>query len=449
MTRFFEEFLREAEKRESRRKKEQKKKTETREEKVKKVRRKIKKKPIASRKLEVKLPAKPKLSFLKRKKSVPKPQLIQQQYKYDYVERCNGYTYAFDLMNRLLYVWIGKDRREIEESTWGCLEALRKLATISEIHVVGDYVSVLDDRFGQFTVRFADYKFTKEEADFTVNNIAIAAKLHLTERTPVVVGDLEGFRVQCKKDLVGKTTQLVAVRLRKIPDLVELLRERVAAKLLTCVLTRLPTVFIGEPGSGKTTALNSTLLKLLAIFPKLNISVVETSAELRFPTGFSVHRTVCTGYISTEEALRKAFTTERPDILVLGELTDEVDIWMNFVRSGQACLTTFHSPDPPTFVRHISMKMNAYALDFFKLIVHCSRTTDSLGRRYYRINAAYIIDSQNKPHLLTELSEEEFLKILEEDYGERTPVVSSGNRLFDKKSLYMYIKANISKTISI
>lgn len=447
MTRFFEEFLKEAERRESRRKKEQKKKTETKEKKVKKVEKKIKKKPIASRKLEVKLPAKPKLSFLKRKESVSKPQLIQQVH-YDYVERSGQYTYAFDFKKRVLYVWVGKDRKEVEESTWGCLEALRKLPTVSEFHVVGDYVSCLDDRFGQFTVRFADYKFTKEEADFTVNNIAIAAKLPLTERTPVVVGDIDGFRVQCKKDLVGKNVQLVAVRLRKIPDLVELLKEKGAARLLLGIMSRLPTVFIGEPGSGKTTALNATLLKLLAIFPKLNISVVETSAELRFPVGFSVHRTVCTGYISTEEALRKAFTTERPDILVLGELTDEVNIWMNFVRSGQACLTTFHSPDPQTFVRHVSMKMNANALDFFKVIVHCSKTTDDLGRRFYTIRAVYLIDAENNPYLLSELSEEEFLKILEEDYGERTPVVS-GNRLFDKKSLYMYIKANISKTISI
>ncbi|RLE79588.1 MAG: hypothetical protein DRJ52_08155 [Thermoprotei archaeon] len=420
-------------------------------EKTEKPKRVKKKRVKEKKKIEVKLPKLPRFKVKKpsftQVKQVMQKQLRQQEYQYDHVEHHDNYTYAYDLKNRVLYIWLGKDRKEVEESTWGVLEALRKVPSIFEFHVVGEHVSVFDERFGQFSVRFVDYNFSREESDFTVNNVAIAAKLNLSERSPIVVGDLDEFRVVCKKDLVGKISQLVATRVRKIPDLTELLRLQTAARFLTCILTRLPVVFIGEPGSGKTTALNSSLLKLLAIFPKLNVSVVETGAELRFPTGFNVHRTVCT-YISTEEALRKAFTSERPDVLVLGELTDEVDIWMNFVRSGQACLTTFHSPDPQAFVRHISMKMNANALDFFKLIVHCSKTTDDLGRRFYAVRAVYFIDARNNPHLLSELSEEEFLKILEEDYGKRTPVVSA-NRLFDKYSLYMYIKANISKSISV
>jgi len=306
---------------------------------------------------------------------------------YAVVERAGGFTFAYDPDSRTVHVWLKtKDVRGL--GRWGFLKPLIENPSVQEVHVRGRSVAVFHARLGRFNVRYVDLEVTDAMAAKLVSNLSAYARAAVDFETPAGYGELDGWRVYVKLDVVSGAPELVATRIIEIPDITEWLSPDAAAKVLTLALLPHATVIFGPPGSGKTTFLNSLLLKVHELFPWLSISVVETVPELVLPSSPSIHRTapmLAEGRLSVSEAVSRAFRFERPNVLVLGELRgDELRSWQEVARAGIPALTTVHAPSLERCVSTLTSLLEAAGVplrltDHFRVFVEIRRIETERG----------------------------------------------------------------------
>ena len=263
---------------------------------------------------------------------------------------------------------------------------------VLEFFVRGDKVVATWDK-GRCEVFFQP-PLKSGELEQAIDRVTVEAALRLSLRNPIDSGDLDGWRIQVKIPELSGRVEMHAAKIMKVPDLLELIPPLLAVRLLLASLST-NVLILGPAGSGKTTLLNSLLLKILELYPKLKISVIEFNRELQLPDTPMVSRSV--GEDITR-LLRYAIRYERPDLLVLGELRgEEVVSWIEATRQGVPSLTTYHSSNLKVAINSLNdianrergvVKIQKYIKVFVILRKYiCEKV-------YRKIEEAYISDGE-------------------------------------------------------
>jgi pilus assembly protein CpaF len=214
--------------------------------------------------------------------------------------------------------------------------------------------------------------------------IAIAAGIPLSERNPQDSGEFHGWRVNLAIPQIAGGWQVSAARVVKVEPLraQPLLLARLAA--LSAAPNSL--IFVGPPGSGKTTALIGVLNAILELWPSLRISIVEEEPEVAVQvSGPSVVRYFSFGDRNVTANIRATRRYDRPDLLVVGELRgEEVPSWFEAAGSGIPVLTTAHSVGLADAVKRLdtliqASGLKASVLDAVRVWVVCGKTVSSSG----------------------------------------------------------------------
>ncbi len=354
-------------------------------------------------------------------------------------ESFEGFTYAYNL-NGVIAVWI----RGRKLGKWKFLEPLVLHPEIYEISLRGTEISVLHEKYGRLKVAYADYNVTLEKAAKLVSSLAALSLARVDFEKPTGYGEMDGWRLFVKLELVSGEPELKAVKIRRIPEITEWCSHSLAAKILVLSLMRHGIVIYGPPGSGKTTFLNSMLNAILRLF-NVEMSVVETVPELVLPKSSNIHRTYVSSVEDTyslESALRDAFRFERPSIIVLGELRgNEIKSWIDSARSSVPLLTTVHARGFRHCVSTLESILDAAGirkfplLENFRVFVHVTRKDDARGRVwrwleevvFYKDGKLVWIYKREKG----EVEEWEFLQALENEYT----ILGPASELYKKLKL--------------
>lgn len=249
--------------------------------------------------------------------------------------------------------------------------------------------------------------------------IAIAAGIPLSERNPQDSGEFHGWRVNLAIPQIAGGWQISAARVVKVEPLraQPLLLARLAA--LSAAPNSL--IFVGPPGSGKTTALIGVLNAILELWPSLRISIVEEEPEVAVQvSGPSVVRYFSFGDRNVTANIRATRRYDRPDLLVVGELRgEEVPSWFEAAGSGIPVLTTAHSVGLADAVKRLdtliqASGLKASVLDAVRVWVVCGKTVSSAGIER-GVKAVYVVTGEGFQPVYRagrHLPEEEFVKLL-------------------------------------
>jgi len=173
-------------------------------------------------------------------------------------------------------------------------------------------------------------------------NLRIGIKVPVSKKTPFGSGSYKGWRINIKIPPLTDSPEIHAVHLTIVPEFSSY-DPLLAARLILLALRPSTILIFGRGGSGKTTFLNSFLLAIHKIFPKLRISVIELENELVLPESSFISRSFLppSRNISFNDLLVQAFAKERPDLLVVGELwSRDIGVWINVSRV--ASIATIH-----------------------------------------------------------------------------------------------------------
>jgi pilus assembly protein CpaF len=249
--------------------------------------------------------------------------------------------------------------------------------------------------------------------------IAIAAGIPLSERNPQDSGEFHGWRVNLAIPQIAGGWQISAARVVKVEPLraQPLLLARLAA--LSAAPNSL--IFVGPPGSGKTTALIGILIAILELWPSLRISIVEEEPEVAVQvSGPSVVRYFSFGDRNVTANIRATRRYDRPDLLVVGELRgEEVPSWFEAAGSGIPVLTTAHSVGLADAVKRLdtliqASGLKASVLDAVRVWVVCGKTVSSAGIER-GVKGVYVVTEKGFQPVYKagrHLPEDEFLKLL-------------------------------------
>jgi len=348
---------------------------------------KIKLPKITLKKIEFK---KPKIG-LKTSRVVKVPE-------YDFVEKNQYGTLAFNLKERTVYVWVKQHK-----GAWGFLSPLVSYPGIYEIQIKYPYVRV-SSRFSRLEVKFVNVKPTERDYERLLTNLTIASMATRDLDNPEAYSVYDSWRLLIPLTEVSGTPTLYATKVIHIPSLKSICGNYVlAARLILLAISReKSTIVHGVPGSGKTTLLNSILNEIVKLFPELNIAIVETTPEIVVEGSNVQYRRV---YIrESVYPLKKAIDNltryARPDILVLGEArTEYIDSWASAVQSGQPSLTTFHSDSVKKCIENLNIALEMKnvkfrAVDLFNVYIGMKIYQSSKGSIRI-LNSVYLID-ENK-----------------------------------------------------
>ena len=249
--------------------------------------------------------------------------------------------------------------------------------------------------------------------------IAILAGIPLSERNPQDSGEYHGWRVNIAMPQLAGGWQISAARVVRVEPFKE--SPLLLARLVALTAAPSSTVFVGPPGSGKTTALIGVLRTLLGLWPHLRVSVVEEEPEVAVQVqGPSVVRYFSFGSRTVTDNIRATRRYDRPDLLVVGELRgEEVPSWFEAAGSGIPVLTTAHSVGLGDAVKRLdtlvqASGLRASVLDTVRVWVVCGKTVSSSGIER-GVKAVYVVTGEGFQPVYRSgryLPEEEFLRLL-------------------------------------
>ena len=260
--------------------------------------------------------------------------------------------------------------------------------------------------------------------------IAIAAGIPLSERNPQDSGEYHGWRVNLAMPQLAGGWQISAARVVKVEPLRS--EPLLLARLVALAAAPNSLVFVGPPGSGKTTALIGVLNAVLELWPKLRVSIVEEEPEVAVQvSGPSVVRYFSFGDRTVTSNIRATRRYDRPDLLVVGELRgEEVPSWFEAAGSGIPVLTTAHSVGLVDAIKRLdtliqASGLKASVLDAVRVWVVCGKTVSSSGIER-GVKAVYVVTGEGFQPVYKagkHLSEEDFLELLPPElqlaFGER------------------------------
>lgn len=225
--------------------------------------------------------------------------------------------------------------------------------------------------------------------------IAILTGIPLSERNPQDSGEFHGWRVNIAMPQLAGGWQISAARVTKVEPFAG--EPLLLTRLLTLLASPSSVVFVGPPGSGKTTALIGVLSRVVELWPKLRVSIVEeefeVAAQVRGPNVVcyqSFSRTVT-------ENIRATRRYDRPDVLVVGELRgEEVPSWFEAAGSGIPVLTTAHSTALADAIKRLNTLIQAAGLrtsmmNAVRVWVVCGKAISSDGGIQRGVQAVYVV----------------------------------------------------------
>jgi type IV secretory pathway ATPase VirB11/archaellum biosynthesis ATPase len=304
------------------------------------------------------------------------------------------------------------------EGPWGPLQPLVDYKETQEIFI-SDQDGMVHITAGIAGRRFAVELPRELVVERLAQRIAIAAGIPLSERNPQDSGEYHGWRVNLAIPQIAGGWQISAARVVKV----ELLRAQplLLARLVALAASPNSLVFVGPPGSGKTTALIGVLGTVLELWPQLRVSIVEEEPEVAVQVlGPSVVRYFSFGDRTVTTNIRATRRYDRPDLLVVGELRgEEVPSWFEAAGSGIPVLTTAHSVGLADAVKRLdaliqASGLRASVLDAVRVWVVCGKTVSSSGIER-GIKAVYVVTERGfQPVYKADryLPEEEFMKLL-------------------------------------
>ena len=249
--------------------------------------------------------------------------------------------------------------------------------------------------------------------------IAITAGIPLSERNPQDSGEYHGWRVNLAIPQIAGGWQISAARIVRVEPLRD--KPLLLARLVALAAAPSSLVFVGPPGSGKTTALIGVLSAMLELWPRLRVSIVEEEPEVAaHVSGPSVVRYFSFGDRNVTANIRATRRYDRPDLLVVGELRgEEVPSWFEAAGSGIPVLTTAHSVGLADAIKRLdtliqASELKASVLDAVRVWVVCGKTVSSSGIER-GVKAVYVVTERGfQPVYRAEryLPEGGFLKLL-------------------------------------
>ena len=304
------------------------------------------------------------------------------------------------------------------EGPWGPLQPLVDYRETQEIFVTEQ------DGLVHITAGIAGKRYVVElprelVVERLAQRIAIAAGIPLSERNPQDSGEYHGWRVNLAIPQIAGGWQISAARVVKVEPLRA--QPLLLARLVALAAAPNSLVFVGPPGSGKTTALIGVLNAVLELWPSLRVSIVEEEPEVAVQvSGPSVVRYFSFGDRNVTANIRATRRYDRPDLLVVGELRgEEVPSWFEAVGTGIPVLTTAHSVGLADAVKRLdtliqASGLKASVLDAVRVWVVCGKTVSSAGIER-GVKGVYVVTERGFQPVYKagrHLPEEEFLKLL-------------------------------------
>jgi pilus assembly protein CpaF len=304
------------------------------------------------------------------------------------------------------------------EGPWGPLQPLVDYKETQEIFVAEQ------DGIVHITAGIAGKRYVVElprelVVERLAQRIAIAAGIPLSERNPQDSGEYHGWRVNLAIPQIAGGWQISAARVVKVEPLRR--EPLLLARLVALAAAPNSLVFVGPPGSGKTTALIGVLSAVLELWPQLRVSIVEEEPEVAVQvSGPSVVRYFSFGDRNVTANIRATRRYDRPDLLVVGELRgEEVPSWFEAAGTGIPVLTTAHSVGLADAIKRLdtliqAAGLKASVLDAVRVWVVCGKTVSSAGIER-GVKGVYVVTEKGFQPVYKagrHLPEDEFVKLL-------------------------------------
>lgn len=330
------------------------------------------------------------------------------------------------------------------EGAWGPLQPLAEYKGTQEIFVKeidGEvYISAGVD--GRRSIVELPRQLIVERL---AQRIAIEAGIPLSERNPQDSGQFQGWRVNLSLPQLTGGWHLSAVRVVKVePFATEPL---LLARLIALTASPNSLIFVGPPGSGKTTALIGVLRSAVNFWPRLRISIVEEESEVATQVrGLNIVSYFSFGDRNVTTNIRTTRRYDRPDLLVVGELRgEEVSSWFEAAGSGIPVLTTAHSRDLGDALKRLNTLiqaagLQASVLDAVRVWVVCGKVVSSEGGVQRGVQAAYAVDVRGFVPVYKSgryLPEEEFLNLLPPE------LQFAVNEVTESEEVYNFLKLKL------
>jgi len=304
------------------------------------------------------------------------------------------------------------------EGPWGPLQPLVDYRETQEIFIAEQ------DGLVHITAGIAGKRYVVElprelVVERLAQRIAIAAGIPLSERNPQDSGEYHGWRVNLAIPQIAGGWQISAARVVKVEPLRK--EPLLLARLVALAAAPNSLVFVGPPGSGKTTALIGVLNAILELWPSLRVSIVEEEPEVAVQvSGPSVVRYFSFGDRNVTANIRATRRYDRPDLLVVGELRgEEAPSWFEAAGTGIPVLTTAHSVGLADAIKRLdtliqASGLKASVLDAVRVWVVCGKTVSSAGIER-GVKGVYVVTERGFQPVYKagrHLPEEEFVKLL-------------------------------------
>ena len=280
------------------------------------------------------------------------------------------------------------------EGPWGPLQPLVDYRETQEIFI-SEHNGIVHITAGISGKRYEVELPRELVVERLAQRIAITAGIPLSERNPQDSGEYHGWRVNLAIPQIAGGWQISAARVVKVEPLRD--KPLLLARLVTLAAAPNSLIFVGPPGSGKTTALIGVLNAILELWPKLRVSIVEEEPEVAVQvSGSSVVRYFSFGDRTVTANIRATRRYDRPDLLVVGELRgEEVPSWFEAAGSGIPVLTTAHSVGLTDALKRLdaliqASGLKASVLDAVRVWVVCGKTVSSSGIER-GVKAVYVV----------------------------------------------------------
>jgi pilus assembly protein CpaF len=306
----------------------------------------------------------------------------------------------------------------LREGPWGPLQPLIDYHETQEVFIREDNGEV------HVTAGIGGRRYVVEHQGLNVEalaqRIAIVSGIPLSEKNPQDSGDFHGWRVNISLPQLSGGWQISAARIvvETEPFKAEPL---LLARLVALAASPSSIVFVGPPGSGKTTALIGVLSTIVKLWPRLRVSIVEEEPEVATRVyGPSIVKYFSFGGRTVTDNIRATRRYDRPDLLVVGELRgEEVPSWFEAAGSGIPVLTTAHSTGLGDAVKRLdtliqASGLKASVLDAVRVWAVCGKTISSEGGIQRGVQAVYVLTEEGFTPIFKGryLPEEDFLSLL-------------------------------------